>query len=1219
MRKLKIFGLVSASILTVFYIVYLLVLPIVVDLSFAKDFVKTLAKEQIGVDINFDRMKLITGFPLKAGVKIINLNLTCDNSVEVAKLENASVKISLIPLIFKKIQISNVDINSLIINLDISKEGKLSLEKCFVISEQPETSSSKNDFNFAIDEKLPVVKLKNIILNLKDAETLATLSLKLDELFLDKAVLNKHFFVDTQGKILLNEINNINFDLRIDSFMPVITSFESSEVSEPAEYFNFIKEFVNYNLLADIKADLKIKQKNKDIYMNGYANIDGLSFKIDGRQLPVSYLHTKFTDKQGEMDSRIYVSETENFALNSTIRRAKNIDLDASFTTDKLSFFNIQKIVLAIMNSLNIRNDFGKLKTNGYIVSNLKLKTDSEKFESEGNFRIADGEIISQTDGLFIKNINSSINLENNALQINKTSALVNDSLFDIKGTINSDAMVDITINTNKLPLSKLASAFLAGDMKKNYDIKSGTLDLNLLLNGKLDKLKPSLNVVLLSLEIFDKINKITLTNSDTNIKIVTDGKEFNGNIISNNTKAALAGMNVNLSIPSLKADILTDKITINKSDILLNSSKTVLQGTVENYLNKPALDIKLDGNIAANDIKNLLPKEISSLVSAKGQIPLKVKIDGTENIDIKAQIFANANNNIDLITVDKLKNQNSILNTDIEIGHNNILIKDIGFYLPKVKSLSDDFSSNISSAQKVVGLTGELLEGARLKNIKIETSEPLKLNIMNISMNAKGNIVVEGKIAAPLLKGNINLTNINAPDYLIKGQLANINITTSLINADLLGLDLNGSIVDLKAEANSNFSFPFVINTLDITSDLIDLDKILLITTKFPQNTASQKVSNASNSSVMVPVNINKGSARLGNFKIGTLAVENVSSNFMLFNDTLELKNIKALAYKGNLAGTIEYNLKNLKMKAKLSGENMDANPAVGALLGIKNQIMGNLKFDADISMQGATMEEQLKSLKGNANFEVKDGQLGSLGKLETYLKAANIISSKFVQSSINTIISAVMPYNSGQISYAKGQLKFSDGNVKFEPINSSGKEMALNITGYLNMINYNGDIKILGRLNQEIVNLLGPLGNISVDKIIGYIPKIGDTAANLFKTFNIQATEKDLANIPSLTPNANSKTFKVLIKGNTMSANAVKSFQWLSAEEAINSAETSIEKQFAISTSKDELLEQVKTNVQTQTQQKINEAVDNNETLKTIKTFGDILKNKIPTNTQQ
>ena len=108
-------------------------------------------------------------------------------------------------------------------------------------------------------------------------------------------------------------------------------------------------------------------------------------------------------------------------------------------------------------------------------------------------------------------------------------------------------------------------------------------------------------------------------------------------------------------------------------------------------------------------------------------------------------------------------------------------------------------------------------------------------------------------------------------------------------------------------------------------------------------------------------------------------------------------------------------------------------------------------------------------------------------------------------------------------------------------------------------------------------------------------------------------------MANIPSLTPNANSKTFKVLIKGNTMSANAVKSFQWLSTEEAINSAETSIEKQFAISTSKDELLEQVKTNVQTQTQQKINEAVDNNETLKTIKTFGDILKNKIPTNTQQ
>jgi len=169
----------------------------------------------------------------------------------------------------------------------------------------------------------------------------------------------------------------------------------------------------------------------------------------------------------------------------------------------------------------------------------------------------------------------------------------------------------------------------------------------------------------------------------------------------------------------------------------------------------------------------------------------------------------------------------------------------------------------------------------------------------------------------------------------------------------------------------------------------------------------------------------------------------------------------------------------------------------------------------------------------------------------------------------------------------------------------------MSLYVDGYLNMLNYNGDIKILGRLNQEIVNILGPVGNLSADKVLSYIPVIGITTAALFDSLNAPVDENELKTIPELTPKANNKAFKVIIKGNTMSANAVKSFQWLATQEELSNTENKLDQQQIVKPaySKEEL-EQIKTNVQTQVEDKLNKVIEKNETLQKIKSFNDFLK---------
>jgi len=65
MRKLKLIGIALASLIVLFYILYLLVLPNVINLSFAKDIAKDIAKEQAGVDVSIGKIKLGSWEPFK--------------------------------------------------------------------------------------------------------------------------------------------------------------------------------------------------------------------------------------------------------------------------------------------------------------------------------------------------------------------------------------------------------------------------------------------------------------------------------------------------------------------------------------------------------------------------------------------------------------------------------------------------------------------------------------------------------------------------------------------------------------------------------------------------------------------------------------------------------------------------------------------------------------------------------------------------------------------------------------------------------------------------------------------------------------------------------------------------------------------------------------------------------------------------------------------------
>lgn len=61
-----------------------------------------------------------------------------------------------------------------------------------------------------------------------------------------------------------------------------------------------------------------------------------------------------------------------------------------------------------------------------------------------------------------------------------------------------------------------------------------------------------------------------------------------------------------------------------------------------------------------------------------------------------------------------------------------------------------------------------------------------------------------------------------------------------------------------------------------------------------------------------------------------------------------------------------------------------LNVEKAVLALANMKDTISGDLAFRTDLTLSGATIEEQMKTLKGTVTFAMTDGQLGPFGNLK-------------------------------------------------------------------------------------------------------------------------------------------------------------------------------------------------------------------------------------------
>lgn len=443
----------------------------------------------------------------------------------------------------------------------------------------------------------------------------------------------------------------------------------------------------------------------------------------------------------------------------------------------------------------------------------------------------------------------------------------------------------------------------------------------------------------------------------------------------------------------------------------------------------------------------------------------------------------------------------------------------------------------NISNAKILNPVANVTFPAAKVilteKDIEVENA---KLIYDNIKLDIKGKI-------SDYLAQNIKLDFIadGIGQIALKGSL---NDVYKAMKPDLNLLTNKTVSMEIPGLPKSNVKTDFNIH---IGGDV--LSPVLKGSVSVPSLTIPDMLVEMHDMNVTLNGPVARGKGTLKNFVSGGIIAENLGADFDLNGDVFNLKNITGDAFSGKVGGNVSYNIVNGNIGVKFNGSGMDAEKAIAGAAGIKNALSGKLGFNADVTLHGATDVEMMKNLKGKVSFDIQDGVLGNIGRFENFLFADNISSNSILKSAVSSISALPAIKNTAEFKTISGELSFNNGWANLHPVKMVGPSMAYYITGKYNLLNATANVIVLGRLSAEVVKLLGPLGDLSVEKLTSYIPKFGNLTGKLINALTTDPKKENIAAIPPLSSgNKNYKDFKVQFNGGVESRSSVKSFKWLS-----------------------------------------------------------------------
>ncbi len=1173
-RFWKIFGFTSIGVVTLAYLSFLFVLPNVVDVNQYKSEVQKIAKEQTNLSIDFKNAKIITTPLLGAGIKADSILIKLPDESVLFSAEDFKTRIALPSLFVLTAKVSCLEINKPFINLEIANEqfkvmqlveDILNKGKEQKLEQQGQVIEEKSWFNPAwIRIKVPNVRLNNYTVLINDLKSNHYLKLTGEELV--AGYFNgKRVKLRTNAELFSDENKNVTANVNINTFLPPPAPALDKE-DDPAEridipFINPVEMYRKYDLKANLDTNLRV---NRDLNSYGYFNVEDITMKVSHLVLPKSYLRAKTFGKTVELDTNIYPAKDQNISLLGKLFYGEHPKMDMTIKTAEIKFNDILILGKAFLDSLSIYNELGNITALGSLKADCNIKTNFKRLKSDGSIIIKNGGLNVKDIGKVLADANINLILDNNILDIKESSLFVNESKVDINGKIDEKSVANIDIKADRIPLPVLFKAFAPKQIRNAYDFKSGDATLNLGLNGKLKNAVATAILGLNDLHIGDRANNFVIQDKALFGEFFVNSKEIRGKLNNEGFSVNLPKTKSSIIAPLFEVEVGNKNIIIKENKINFNDKSVITySGEVLDFEKLKSITFNAKGNVSTEDLIKAIGKEFRPFIHSNGIIPVKLSFDGNNKKQtLFAQALSDRYNFITPVDFDELKDKDTAMQAVVDFKGNRIKVKNTGLSIRNISV--DEKGKEIITYEPVSDIDGTI-EGDRINLIKIMLPRTMhgKLFVFpDSSFQLDGKAYVFGETSSPRMRGGFEIKNLSIPELIT--DLRKLDLRFRGHEADIIVEDLilNGSDIQNKTTFSLLPSSVFNILNTNVSSRYFNLDRVMTVSERamkyVPQ--APAQASSQASAPADIPVVIHNGRIDFARIITGNIDLRNTISRISMRNNIFRLHNLRTNAFDGNVNGDIAVNLITMFMDIDVKGKNINVDKAMRDACAMKDTLSGTADFNANITLSGVTLEEQMRSLKGSVDFEVKDGQFGPFAKLENMILAENIRESQFFQTAIGGMISGLLTIDTTHFSELKGNLTFNDGICHIEPITSLGDILSLHIFGDFDLLRNYADMKVRARMASLISNLLGPLGAINPANLLSNAASLNIVTAKAFSIFCEMVPEEELETLPSFAnsyiDNAATK-FQIIVRGDVAKPlTLVKSFKWLAGQTEYQNA---------------------------------------------------------------
>ncbi len=360
-----------------------------------------------------------------------------------------------------------------------------------------------------------------------------------------------------------------------------------------------------------------------------------------------------------------------------------------------------------------------------------------------------------------------------------------------------------------------------------------------------------------------------------------------------------------------------------------------------------------------------------------------------------------------------------------------------------------------------------------------------------------------------------------------------------------------------LSGEANDLTELPIPLHNVRITGPLLSIASLLDFNKQIIQPVIIEKVIRAflpppQPGEPALPIQFRDADLVFDEVIYQNIILENFDSRFSLFGTGfMEIEDARLEAAGGRATGYFSMSPKdNNYTSLELKVADVSANALTQALLDVSNQIFGRVDGTVRFTTFGNPETDMLTNANGTVSMRVRDGRLPAIARVETLLTAANVFRGGLLGLNLNNIFRTLAVYDTDYFAEMSGDFQVAEGVMYTDNLVSDGENLDLFIQGTIGLQQGNANLLVNGLMSQDVSGVLGPIGSLSLGKILGYLPGIGSFGQ---RRGGLLGWIPGIGYVPGFGgPASDYSRFQVRLLGNLERAEAIRDFHWINPDTA-------------------------------------------------------------------